>query len=203
MGNGDPNCHELEKGNKRSLFNGLAQIIIQTTEGSGKVTLTATSAGMRSADLTILVNKVDLVPFVAVENSPMLLDKWMVSPGSFEKPDVTCQIADNDMNSWQPVAITTGKSIVLENANYIIFRTEFTPYQKLQENGGIIYLKNVVGKAEVWLNGQLIGTKATVNEQDLKVEFLPTKNKCDLRILFSGSVNTRVGLKGSVRIQEK
>ena len=203
LGNGDPNCHELEKGNKRSLFNGLAQIIIQTTEGSGKVTLTATSAGMRSADLTILVNKVDLVPFVAVENSPMLLDKWMVSPGSFEKPDVTCQIVDNDMNSWQPVAITTGKSIVLENANYIIFRTEFTPYQKLQENGGIIYLKNVVGKAEVWLNGQLIGTKATVNDQDLKVEFLPTKNKCDLRILFSGSVNTRVGLKGSVRIQEK
>lgn len=203
LGNGDPNCHELEKGNKRSLFNGLAQIIIQTTEGSGKVTLTATSAGMRSDDLTILVNKVDLVPFVAVENSPMLLDKWMVSPGSFEKPDVTCQIADNDMNSWQPVAITTGKSIVLENANYIIFRTEFTPYQKLQENGGIIYLKNVVGKAEVWLNGQLIGTKATVNDQDLKVEFLPTKNKCDLRILFSGSVNTRVGLKGSVRIQEK
>ena len=203
LGNGDPNSHELEKGNKRSLFNGLAQVIIQTTEEAGEVVLTATSIGMKSTALVIPVNKVVLSPFVAVENSPMILDRWIVSPGALEKPDVTCQIADNDMNSWQPVTISTDKTILLENANYIIFRTEFVPYRHLQKEGGIIFLKNVVGKAEVWLNGQLVGTKDVVNEQDLKVEFLPTENKCELRVLLNGSVNKRVGLKGGVTVQAK
>ena len=203
LGNGDPNSHELEKGNKRSLFNGLAQVIIQTTEGAGEVILTATSTGMKSTALTIPVNKVALSPFVAVENSPMILDRWIVSPGTLEKPDVTCRIADNDMNSWQPVTISTDKTMLLENANYIIFRTEFVPYRHLQKEGGIIFLKNVVGKAEVWLNGQLIGTKDVVNEQDLKVEFLPTEGKCELRVLLNGAANTRVGLKGGVSVQTK
>jgi beta-galactosidase len=107
------------------------------------------------------------------------------------------------MNSWQPVTISTDKTILLENANYIIFRTEFVPYRHLQKEGGIIFLKNVVGKAEVWLNGQLVGTKDVVNEQDLKVEFLPTENKCELRVLLNGSVNKRVGLKGGVTVQAK
>lgn len=203
LGNGDPNSHELEKGNKRSLFNGLAQVIIQTTEEAGEVVLTATSIGMKSTALVIPVNKVVLSPFVAVENSPMILDRWIVSPGALEKPDVTCQIADNDMNSWQPVTISTDKTILLENANYIIFRTEFVPYRHLQKEGGIIFLKNVVGKAEVWLNGQLVGTKDVVNGQDLKVEFLPTEDKCELRVLLNGSVNKRVGLKGGVTVQAK
>lgn len=203
LGNGDPNSHELEKGNKRSLFNGLAQVIIQTTEGGGEVILTATSTGMKSTALTIPVNKVALSPFVAVENPPMILDRWIVSPGTLEKPDVTCRIADNDMNSWQPVTISTDKTMLLENANYIVFRTEFVPYRHLQKEGGIIFLKNVVGKAEVWLNGQLIGTKDVVNEQDLKVEFLPTEDKCELRVLLNGAANTRVGLKGGVSVQTK
>lgn len=203
LGNGDPNSHELEKGNKRSLFNGLAQVIIQATEGSGEVTLTANSAGMNPVNLIIPVNEVDLVPFVAIENPPMILDKWVVSPFSFEKPDVNCQIADNDMNSWQPVAISTDKSVLLENGRYIIFRTEFTPYQKCQEDGGVIIFKKVVGKAEVWLNGQLIGAKKVVDEQDFKVEFPPIKDKCDLRVLLNGTVDSHVGLKGGVRVQAK
>lgn len=57
LGNGDPNSHEPEKGNQRSLFNGLAQLIIQTTEGAtSPVKITATSAGMEPYTLTIPVN---------------------------------------------------------------------------------------------------------------------------------------------------
>ena len=33
LGNGDPTCHEPEKGDKRSLFNGLAQVIVQSHAG--------------------------------------------------------------------------------------------------------------------------------------------------------------------------
>jgi beta-galactosidase len=48
VGNGDPNCHEPEKGNQRSLFNGLAQVIVQSTGEAGAIQLEATAAGLSS-----------------------------------------------------------------------------------------------------------------------------------------------------------
>lgn len=49
VGNGDPSCHEPDKDNERSLFNGLAQVIVQSTHNAGKIELTATAEGLRSA----------------------------------------------------------------------------------------------------------------------------------------------------------
>ena len=54
LGNGDANSHEPEKGNRRSLYNGLAQVIVQTeTKGSGLLSLTARAAGLESSQLRI------------------------------------------------------------------------------------------------------------------------------------------------------
>ena len=99
VGNGNPNCHEPEKGNKRSLFYGLAQVIIQSKEGSGPITLTASTPGLKPATITINAEQVPPIPSIAAENPPMLLNRWVASPLSTEKPDATRQIADNDMNS--------------------------------------------------------------------------------------------------------
>jgi beta-galactosidase len=41
VGNGDPNCLESDKEPKRSLFNGLAQIIVQSTKTPGEITIEA------------------------------------------------------------------------------------------------------------------------------------------------------------------
>ena len=46
VGNGDPNCHEPEQANQRSLFNGLAQVIVQSTMDAGEIKLTATADGL-------------------------------------------------------------------------------------------------------------------------------------------------------------
>lgn len=53
VGNGDPACHEPDKGSRRSLFNGLAQVIVQTAKSAGPVTLTARAPGLRPATLTL------------------------------------------------------------------------------------------------------------------------------------------------------
>jgi beta-galactosidase len=54
LGNGDPTCHEPEKGNKRSLFNGLAQVIVQSRrDGSGNLVLRAKAEGLEPAETTI------------------------------------------------------------------------------------------------------------------------------------------------------
>ncbi len=41
VGNGDPNCQEPDKQSKRSLFNGLAQVIVQSTKTAGTITVEA------------------------------------------------------------------------------------------------------------------------------------------------------------------
>ena len=41
VGNGDPNCQESDKDPKRSLFNGLAQVIVQSTRTPGTITVEA------------------------------------------------------------------------------------------------------------------------------------------------------------------
>jgi beta-galactosidase len=49
VGNGDPNSHEPEKGDRRSLFNGLAQVIVQSAKDAGAIKLTATAADLAPA----------------------------------------------------------------------------------------------------------------------------------------------------------
>ena len=52
VGNGDPSCHEPDKypsqtGWQRSVFNGLAQVIVQSTKISGQIIVTATADGLQ------------------------------------------------------------------------------------------------------------------------------------------------------------
>jgi len=53
VGNGDPSCHEPDKANSRSAFNGLAQAILQTTDVSGEIELLAESASLRECRITL------------------------------------------------------------------------------------------------------------------------------------------------------
>jgi beta-galactosidase len=70
VGNGDPNCQESDKAPKRSLFNGLAQVILQSTKTPGTIEIEATKDGwdgpnLKSAKVTITTKQVTLRPSVA------------------------------------------------------------------------------------------------------------------------------------------
>jgi len=69
VGNGDPNCQESDKEPKRSLFNGLAQVIVQSTRNAGEIRIEAAKEGsdgpaLISAKLTIVTRKVKSLPAV-------------------------------------------------------------------------------------------------------------------------------------------
>lgn len=67
VGNGDPTSHEPDKGNKRSLFNGLAQVIVQSQRGgSGNLVLRAKAEGLKPAETTVSVKATPLPPSVPV-----------------------------------------------------------------------------------------------------------------------------------------
>jgi beta-galactosidase len=70
VGNGDPNCQESDKGSMRSLFNGLAQVIVQSSRSPGKITVEASTGDwpppkLPSTQVTITTKKVELRPNVA------------------------------------------------------------------------------------------------------------------------------------------
>ena len=69
VGNGDPNCQESDKEPKRSLFNGLAQVIVQSTQTPGPITVEAYTERyprpwLPPTKVTITTKKVELRPTV-------------------------------------------------------------------------------------------------------------------------------------------
>jgi beta-galactosidase len=71
VGNGNPNCQESDKEPKRSLFNGLAQVIVQSTKRAGAIHIEAVKDGWEGSELTgaklvIATKAVELRPAVPV-----------------------------------------------------------------------------------------------------------------------------------------
>ncbi|MBK9989260.1 MAG: DUF4982 domain-containing protein [Verrucomicrobia bacterium] len=70
VGNGDPNCHEPDvfvgpqARWSRSLFNGLAQIIVQSTREAGEIQLTASADGLTPSTTTVQIQPCTLRPSV-------------------------------------------------------------------------------------------------------------------------------------------
>jgi beta-galactosidase len=52
VGNGDPNCQESDKEPRRSVFHGLAQLIVQSTSEAGPIQIQAVADGAADAPLT-------------------------------------------------------------------------------------------------------------------------------------------------------
>jgi len=68
VGNGDPNCQESDKDPQRSLFNGLAQVIVQAGREPGSIVVEALTQERRGnlagTQITITTKKVELRPSV-------------------------------------------------------------------------------------------------------------------------------------------
>ena len=71
VGNGDPNCQESDKAPRRSLFNGLAQLIVQSSKSPGEIQIEARMRGGQAPEqtppkLVITSRQVEPRPSVAV-----------------------------------------------------------------------------------------------------------------------------------------
>ncbi len=87
VANGNPSSHEADKAGQRAVFNGLAQVIIQSTNQPGSITLTATSSGLTSTNVTITEAAVLPPPsaptgVVAVGGNSQVQVSWDIVPGA-------------------------------------------------------------------------------------------------------------------------
>jgi len=88
VGNGDPSSHESDKASQRSAFNGLAEVLVQSTGQPGAITLTATATGLTSTNVTITAASSLPAPdapagVIAVAGSRQVTLSWDVVPGAF------------------------------------------------------------------------------------------------------------------------
>ncbi|MES3026056.1 MAG: beta-galactosidase GalA [Pseudomonadota bacterium] len=203
-GNGDPTSHEDEKGPTRRLFNGLAQLIVQTEDDSaGEIVVTASAPGLLPARAVIPVRAVAPVPTVAAQDAPLTSVKdWRISPASATRPDPRQHLADFDMNTWGwgappmlygPEAGKDGK--------YRLYRAEFTPRKKLADGSGRLAFRRIAGKAEVWLDGKLIGVKVDLAPAALRLELPAGEGARQLRVLVEGGEAGMAGIEGLVVVE--
>ena len=64
VGSGDPSSHAPDKAGQRKVFNGLAQVIVQSMKKPGDIMLSATSPGLQPADVKIQAVRSILRPAV-------------------------------------------------------------------------------------------------------------------------------------------
>ena len=89
VGDGDPSSHEADKGSsQRTVFNGLAQVIVQSTNLPGSITLGASAIGLTSTNITITTTATPVAPTIptgvgAAPGDGVITLSWDVAPGAF------------------------------------------------------------------------------------------------------------------------
>ncbi|KQV58944.1 beta-galactosidase [Caulobacter sp. Root343] len=201
LGNGDPNCHEPEKGNTRSLFNGLAQVIVQTERGSsGVLRLKASAQGLRGAQTQLSVRPGARA--MAPRTAPIsILSDWRVSPVTRARPDPSTKPADHDMNSW-----TWARPGLLQDAvpegGFVLYRATFTPRATVRRAGGKLVFGRLTGPAEVYLDGVRIATKTDAAPGALTATLPPKDGERIVAVLMAAAPGEPFGMGAEVIVAE-
>jgi len=153
LGNGNPNSHEPETGDRRSLFNGLAQVLVRSSAGDARaLVLRAQAEGLRPARLSIALDPGAQPPSVPPAAPVMTVEGWRMSPVSPTLPGIDWVASDSDQNSWQ--WLQPGSTLPAGDSDgFVIYRTTLTPWAAIQRGGGVISLGRVTSAGEVWLDG--------------------------------------------------
>ncbi len=199
VGNGDANCHEADKGTSRSLYNGLAQVILKSNKnGNGVLTLTAKANGLKMGSVTITIKDTIAIPSVAKANPYIELTKWKISPVFEARPDITTIFTDFTQSKWN--ATRPGQLQNFEKGNFAVFVNSFKPLKAQQKDGAKILFKSLTGKAEIYLDQKLIYTKTSFVTEDVNVNIPASQNEQKLNVLIETENNIKAGFGGWVLV---
>ncbi len=156
--NGDPNCHESFVSSERSLFNGRAQAIIRPQRGAKHLTIGAECGTLICDMLDVELEDAGGADLEVIESIEEInVNSWRVSSRlSDEYPDPLKQLANNDMNSFEPFTPIHGNGSKMAGAvgRYALYRANVTIPEKLNGRAPTIYFYQLWGKCEVWVNGR-------------------------------------------------
>jgi len=170
VGNGDPTCHEADKGRTRSLFNGLCQVIVQAGSESGVIRLRASAEGLAEAELAVECSACEPPARVPVVKGLLYVGGWRMSPVRESRPDPGEEIPDDDMNTWERIEITGGSQpAFLGHPGYALYKARFRMPAREQGRAEKLVLGGFFGEMEVFLNGERIGGPARGYGEGLEI----------------------------------
>jgi len=203
LNNGDPTNHEPEKGNLHTVFHGLAQVIVQSgLGGQGKLTLTAASEGLATGETVIVLTPTAARPAVPViPNPPLVVLNWIRSPVTAERLDPNQPSVTSAMTSWDNVH--PGSWLTpFHDGRFAIYRANFTPRAATQKTGGQLLLRDVVGKAQVFVDGKVAGEKAIAGKGDMTVAFPTGGGERTVSVVIEAAApDEPAGLGGIVTVE--
>ena len=200
VGNGDPNSHEPDKASERSLFNGLAQVILQSRrEGRGALKLRASAPGVQGAEATVSLQAVSTPPSVpwAEPTTPLL--GWRVSPAFAQRPDPNVKLAESDMNSWgwDEPPMRRGP----EAQPYRLYRTGVSVRADRNDGHGRLAFGAIAGRAEIWMDGVKIGEKTAAETAPFSVVLPKGAARRELTVLVQADPGQASGIVGRVVLE--
>ena len=203
VGNGDPNSHEPDQfagpAGERSLFNGLAQLIVRADAGRGRITVRATASGLKPALLKI--DRADIAPRpqIAVVPAVLKLRDWRRSPVFTQRPDPGLAPADGDNNSWDFIHSgdpTPGEA----QPGWRIYRARIIPWKRIAAEGGVIAFDAVGGRAELWIDGTRTAVKDGTDTAPLRAPIGPGAGPRIVALLVYAPAGRPSGILGPVAI---
>jgi beta-galactosidase len=197
VGNGDPNSHESEKASERSLYNGLAQVIVQSRRaGSGEAEAARPGRRLQPAEITLAVQPMPASPAVAAAEPVTQLLYWRISPAQAQQPDPNVVLADNDMNSWGWGEVPIKQAA--EPLAWRLYRTDLRLRADLNDGRARLVFREMAGKAQVWLAGVKLGEKAVEAPAEFSVLLPKGATTRQLTVMVQSDSAQPSGLRGQV-----
>ncbi len=207
VGNGDPNCLESDHEPRRSLFAGHAQALVQSRVGAKRVAVRAFGEGLEDALLELEVIKAPSPHYIyAAQNRS--LNGFTVSADTFEtEPDALIEIADNDMNSFEPLGFDQWSVRPGFSSGWKLLRNIFSvPSTQNPDAKGIceITFKTLVAdELKLWIDGKLIYEGKPEVGKPLSVSWKPdgSTDKSELRAALKARNGEASGIQNGVSIK--
>ena len=204
VGNGDPNCHEGEHDSSRSLYAGHAQMIVGSVLGGQLLKIRATADGLPTEEISIGVRHVE-APVTLSPSSQRFLHHMTVSATTYlEKPDATMEIADNDMNSFEPLNPTLDAYVPGHREGWKLVRTkvEMPNLRDAEVVRCTLNFSDVRGDlVEIYANGMFVGKREKCEGAESFIFDIPYAQMCELRFLILAVPGKVSGLRINASIQ--
>ncbi|KQN27012.1 beta-galactosidase [Sphingomonas sp. Leaf34] len=198
VGNGDPNDHAPEQGNARKLFNGFAQVLVRSAAGAKHLVLTARVAGLPAARVAFPLVAAQSRA-VAVTPSVHHLGEWRRTPFVAQAPDARTIYPTQQ---WRGLSyVRTGR---LEEAQtgraYTVIQGRFVPRRHVTARGGTLHFAGVIGRAELWVDGQHLATKSDPAEATMVATLPAGEQERVVTLLLQADAGEATGLSRGVAV---
>ena len=186
VGNGDPTCTLSEKADSRPLFNGYAQIIVQSSETGKKepVVITAKSEGLSPASCILKPSASTPVPVIeGFVNQEVTVNGWRITQSTSSKPELLSDESGEDAIQHL-TAVQPGNELSLKPKDWVLFFAKSSLPANIMENGGSLCFRNMTGKAMIYVNGELLHERKVSTTGDVVIRLKAGLESISLNVLM-------------------